>query len=417
MNAMAKRRVVITGLGCITSIGLSKETFWESACQGRSGVGRITCFDTTDYDVRIASCVDDFDPSPVIEPREARRIDRYGQLAVCAADEAVRDSGLDLEREEPERIGAIVGSGIGGLQEIEDQETALLQRGPRRVSPFLIPKMMANSAAGLVAIRFGARGPNSAVVTACASASHAIGDAYFNIAHDVADMVITGGSEAAVTPLGVAGFIACKALSKRNDEPERASRPFDRERDGFVMGEGAGVLVLEELEHATARRAHIYAEMLGFAATCDAYHITAPDPEGTGAANCMSRALRDAGLDPANIAYINAHGTSTPLNDGMETRAIKRALGDHARAVAISSTKSMIGHLLGASGGAELVQTALSVDRGVIPPTINYEFPDPECDLDYVPNTAREAEVQAAMCNSFGFGGHNAAIVIAKFTG
>ncbi len=411
---MAKRRVVITGLGCVTPIGLDRETFWRAACEGRSGVSTVTKFDTTGFEVRIAGWIPDFTPEPVIPAREVRRVDRYAQFALVAADEAVRDSGLDLAKEDLDRAGCIVGSGIGGLQEIEDQKTILLQRGPDRVSPFLIPKMMANSAGGLIGIQFGLRGPNSTVLTACASSSHAIGDAYYNIAYGMADVMLTGGAEATITPLGLAGFIACKALSKRNDAPTRASRPFDRERDGFVMGEGAGILVFEELEHARARGAHIYAEVLGFGATCDAYHITAPEPQGDGAARSMAIALRDAGLAPTDITYINAHGTSTPLNDAMETKAIKRVFGDHARKLAINSTKSMIGHLLGASGGVELIQTALSVARGVIPPTINYEFPDPECDLDYVPNVAREMEVRAAMCNSFGFGGHNASILIGK---
>ena len=411
---MAKRRVVITGLGSLTSLGRDKDAFWTNACAGRSGVSTVSRFDTTGFEVRIAGWIPDFDPAPVVEPREARRIDRYAQFALVAADEAMRDSGLDMAREDPARMGVIIGSGIGGLQEIEEQKAILLQRGPDRVSPFLIPKMMANSAGGLLGIRFGFRGPNSTVLTACASASHAVGDAYFNVAYGRADVIMTGGAEATITPLGLAGFIACKALSKRNDDPTHASRPFDRERDGFVMGEGAGILLLEELERARARGARIYAEVLGFGATCDAYHNTAPEPEGTGAAASMTCALRDAGLGPADVAYINAHGTSTPLNDAMETRAIKRALGDHARRVAISSTKSMIGHLLGASGGVELVQTALTVERGIIPPTINYEFPDPDCDLDYVPNTAREARVPVAMCNSFGFGGHNASIIIGK---
>ncbi len=411
---MAKRRVVITGMGCVTSIGLNREAFWTAACEGRSGVSTVTKFDTAGFEVRIAGWIPDFTPEPVIPPREVRRIDRYAQLALVAADEAVRDSGLDLAKEDLDRAGVIIGSGIGGLQEIEEQKTILLQRGPDRVSPFLIPKMMANSAGGLIGIHFHLRGPNSTVLTACASSSHAIGDAYCNIAHGMADVVLTGGSEATITPLGLAGFIACKALSKRNDEPARASRPFDRERDGFVMGEGAGILVFEELERAQARGAQIYAEVLGFGATCDAYHITAPEPEGTGAARSMAIAIREAGLDPTDINYVNAHGTSTPLNDAMETRAMKRVFGDHARKLAINSTKSMIGHLLGASGGVELVQTALSIARGVIPPTINYEFPDPECDLDYVPNVAREMEVRAALCNSFGFGGHNASILIGK---
>ncbi len=414
---MAKRRVVVTGLGSINSLGLDKETFWEAACQGRNGVRPITHFDPAQHAVKIASVANDFDAREALSPREARRLDRYCQIALAASDEAVRDSGLDLEKGDPSRAGTIIGTGIGGISEIEQQQTVLLERGPGRVSPFLIPKLMANAAAGNVAIRHNLRGPNAAVTTACASALHAMGDAYFNIAFGRADVMITGGTEAAVTPLGLAGFIQCKALSTRNDDPEHASRPFDRDRDGFVMGEGAGILVFEELEHATARGAHIYAEFLGFGATCDAYHITAPVPDGTGAAASMAKALDDAGLDPTDVVYINAHGTSTQLNDAMETRAVKRALGDHAREVAISSTKSMIGHLLGASGGAELVQTALTVDRGVICPTINYQTPDPECDLDYVPNTAREQDVPVALCNSFGFGGHNATVVLGKFTG
>ncbi len=411
---MAKRRVVITGLGCVTPIGRNREAFWKAACEGRSGVSTVTHFDTTGFEVRIAGWLPDFNPEPLIPPRDARRIDRYAQFALVAADEAARDSGLDLAKEDLDRAGCIIGSGIGGLQEIEEQKAILLQRGPDRVSPFLIPKMMANSAGGLIGIRLGLRGPNFTVLTACASASHAIGDAYFNIAYGMADLMLTGGAEATITPLGLAGFIACKALSKRNGEPARASRPFDRERDGFVMGEGAGILVFEELEHARARGARIYAEVLGFGATCDAYHITAPEPDGTGAARSMAVAIRDAGLDPADVTYINAHGTSTQLNDAMETRAVKRVFGDHARKLAINSTKSMIGHLLGASGGVELIQTALSVAHGVVPPTINYENPDPECDLDYVPNVAREVDVSVAMCNSFGFGGHNASILIGK---
>ncbi|MFP4057900.1 MAG: beta-ketoacyl-ACP synthase II [Candidatus Brocadiia bacterium] len=414
---MGKRRVVVTGLGSITSLGVGKEAFWESACEGRSGVRPISHFDATDFEARIASYVHDFQPEPVVPAREARRMDRYAQFALVAAQEAVDDAGADFERLDRERAGVVLGTGIGGIKEIEDQQMVLAERGPRRISPFLIPKLMGNSAAGLVAIRFGLRGPNAAAVTACASASHAIGNAYFHVAYDLADAMVTGGSEAAVTPLGVAGFVACKALSRRNDEPERASRPFDRERDGFVMGEGAGMLVLEELDHAKARGARIYAEVLGFGATCDAHHITAPEPEGTGAASCMLRGLEDAGKAPHQVDYINAHGTSTQLNDAMETRAIKRAFGEHAPRVPISSTKSMIGHLLGASGGAELVSTVLTVHRGVIPPTINYENPDPECDLDYVPNQARQADVGVALCNSFGFGGHNATVVVGKFAG
>ena len=412
-----KRRVVITGLGAVTSLGNDREAFWKSACEGRSGVSPITRFDASDFAVRIASAVNDFDPAPVIEPREARRIDRYSQFALVAADEAVRDSGLDLANADTSRMGTIVGTGIGGLEEVEQQKMNLVERGPRRVSPFTVPKMMANASAGLIAIRHGLHGPNCGVVSACASSTHAMGEAYLNIVAGNADVMVTGGSEATVTPLGIASFIACKALSQRNDDPEHASRPFDRERDGFVVGEGGGMLVFEEAEHAKARGARIYAEVLGFAATCDAYHITAPEPSGTGAAACMTLAARNAGVDLADIDYINAHGTSTTLNDPMETRAIKIAFGDLAAKLAISSTKSMIGHLLGGSGGTELVITSLTIDRGIITPTINYETPDPECDLDYVPNTAREADVSVALCNSFGFGGHNATVVLGKFAG
>ena len=412
---VGKRRVVITGLGSVTSLGLDKEAFWANACASRSGVRRITHFDPSGHETQIASCVHDFDPESAIGPREARRLDRYSQFAVVASDEAVADSGIDLGRLDGNRAGVIIGTGIGGISEIEQQQMVLAERGPRRVSAFLIPKLMANAAGGVIAIRHGFRGPNATVISACASASHAIGDAYFAIASSRADLVITGGTEAAVTPLGLAGFINCRALSSRNDEPERASRPFDRDRDGFVMGEGAGLLVFEELDHAKARRAHIYAEVLGFGASCDAYHITAPDPEGAGAADCMARALEDAGLDPTDVDYINAHGTSTALNDPMEAKAIRQVLGDHARNVAVSSTKSLIGHLLGASGGAELVHVALSIDRGVVGPTLNHDHTDPECaGLDYVPHQARQQEIRVALKNSFGFGGHNATIVVGK---
>ena len=414
---MAKRRVVITGLGAVLSTGRGWEPVWEAACAGRSGVSEITRFDTTGFAVRIASWVHDFDPAPVIEPREARRIDRYAQFAVVAAAEAVNDAGIAAATEDASRLGVIVGTGIGGLGEMEEQKINLHERGPRRVSPFTIPKMMANASAGLIAIGHGFQGPNFGCVTACASSTHAMGMAWLHVAGGLIDVAVTGGSEATVTPLGVSAFIACKALSQRNDEPERASRPFDADRDGFVIGEGAGILVFEELEHAKARGAHIYAEVLGFGATCDAYHITAPRPEGSGASTCMTQALASAQLNPDDVTYINAHGTSTPLNDPMETRAMKRTFGDHAARLAVSSTKSMIGHLLGGSGGAELVVTALTVDRGVITPTINLDTPDPECDLDYVPNTARDADVKVALCNSFGFGGHNATVVLGKFTG
>ena len=414
---MSTRRVVITGLGAVTSLGADKEAFWQAACEGRSGVSTITHFDTTDFVARIASWIPDFDPAPVVPPREARRMDRYAQFALVAAEEALRDAGLDLAREDPTRLGVVVGTGIGGLEEVEEQKLVLHERGPRRVSPFTVPKMMANASAGLIAIRHGFRGPNYCVGSACASATHAAGCAYFDIAHGRADVMVTGGSEATVTPLGMAAFIACKALSQRNEEPERASRPFDRDRDGFVMGEGGGILVFEEAEHAKARGAHIYAEVAGFAATCDAHHVTAPEPSGIGAATCMTQAVQMAGIERTDVDYINAHGTSTSLNDVMETRAIKLAFADHARSLAISSTKSVVGHLLGGSGGVELIITALTIDRGVITPTTNYETPDPDCDLDYVPNTAREADVRVALCNSFGFGGHNATVVLGKFEG
>jgi len=414
---MTKRRVVITGLGAILSTGRGKEAVWEAACAGRSGVSEITRFDSTGFPVRIASWIHDFDPAPVLAPREARRIDMYSQYALVAADEAVRDAGINAEQEDPSRLGVVVGTGIGGLETVEEQKIVLVERGPGRVSPFTVPKMMANASAGLIGIRCGFKGPNFGTVSACASATHAIGVAWLHVVSGLTDVMITGGSEATVTPLGIGSFIACRALSQRNDEPERASRPFDRDRDGFVMGEGAGMLVFEELGHATARGAHIYAEVLGFAANCDAYHITAPEPSGAGAAACMGHAMASAGVSPEDVDYINAHGTSTELNDKMETNAIKLALGDRARTVAISSTKSMIGHLLGGSGGAELVVTALTVERGVITPTTNYETPDPECDLDYVPNQARETPVRVALCNSFGFGGHNATVVLGRFTG
>jgi 3-oxoacyl-[acyl-carrier-protein] synthase II len=415
--AMPKRRVVITGLGAVTSLGLDKESFWKGLCEGRSGIRPITRFDVSQHAVKFAGCCDDFDPAVAIPPRDVRRLDRHTQFALVAAAEAVKDAGLDFEKVNRDRAGAVLGTGIGGIAQMEEQQMVLHERGPGRVSPFFIAMLMPNSSPGHVAIVYGLRGYNAAVSTACASALHATGDAYFLIAYDRADLMITGGAEAGVTPLGLAGFINCKALSSRNDAPQKASRPFDKNRDGFVMGEGAGILVFEELGHAQARGARIYAEVVGFGATCDAYHITAPVPEGTGAAASMTLALQDAGLRPAEVVYINAHGTSTPLNDAMETRAVKLAFGDHAYRVAISSTKSMVGHLLGASGGVELIQTALTVARGVICPTINYETPDPECDLDYVPNVARQQEVPVALCNSFGFGGHNATVALARFNG
>lgn len=412
-----RRRVVITGVGAVTPLGLEKEVFWKALCSGTSGISHISRWDASRHSTQIGGEIKDFDPSPWIEVREQRRIDRFAQFAIVASVKAVEDAAIDMGRENLDRVGVVIGSGIGGLSEIEEQHERLLTKGPDRVSPFLVPKLMVNAAAGLVSIRFGARGPNTAVATACASGSHAIGDAFRVILRNEADVMIAGGAEAALTPIGQAGFCSMKALSTRNDEPERASRPFEKNRDGFVMGEGAGIVVLEELQHAVRRGAHIYAEMLGYGMSGDAHHITAPDPTGRGAAQAMLEAVRQAGLRPEDVVYVNAHGTSTPLNDKMETEAIKLAFGQHARRLAISSTKSMTGHLLGAAGGVELVFTALAVERDVIPPTINYEEPDPECDLDYVPNQARVCKVEVAMSNTFGFGGHNASLLIAKYRG
>jgi len=410
----SRRRVVITGVGAVTAFGDDKEVFWKSLCEGRSGVSYITSFDASNFEVQFASEVKNFAPEKWLSKKEARHLDRFAQLALAAATIAVEDAGLDFDRVDRYRAGVLVGSGIGGLWEIETQHLQLIYKGPNKVSPFMIPKLMVNAASGQISIKYGLRGPNSAVATACASGAHALGDAFRIIQHGQADIMISGGSESAITPMGVSGFAQMRALSRRNDDPPRASRPFDRDRDGFVMGEGAGIVVLEELEHARKRGANIYAEFLGYGMSGDGWHITAPDPEGEGGARAMENALRDAELAPEDVDYINAHGTSTPLNDAVETRSIKRVFGDYAKKVAVSSTKSMLGHLLGASGGVEMVVCALVVKHGIIPPTINYETPDPECDLDYVPNTAREADVSVAMSNSFGFGGHNACLVIGK---
>lgn len=414
---MDRRRVVITGVGSVTSLGPDKETFWESLCNGRSGITLITMFDTSGYDSLIGSEVRDLDADRWVDGKSQRRLDRFCILGAVATGLAVEDAGLDFDREDPERVAVITGSGIGGLFEIEEQHTRLETKGPGKVSAFLIPKMMANALSGYLGIRYGAQGPNYAAVSACASGAHAIGDAFWMVRSGGAEVAITGGSEAGLTPLGLAGFDCMKALSTRNDAPQAASRPFDKNRDGFVLGEGAGGLILEELEHARQRGAHIYAELLGAGMTCDAYHITAPAPDGAGPARAMTAALKDGGVSPERIDYINAHGTSTLLNDAIETRAVRRAFGDHAEKLAMSSTKSMMGHLLGASGAVELNVCALAIDRGVLPPTINQETPDPECDLDYVPNVAREASVDCAMSNSLGFGGHNVSLVIGRFTG
>jgi 3-oxoacyl-[acyl-carrier-protein] synthase II len=407
------RRVVITGMGTVNSLCSDLPGYWEGLCAGRSGVGYIEQFDTKNHKVKIAGEVKNFTTEPVVDARGARRLDRFAQFALVAAASALTDSGLDVSKEDPYRCGVIFGSGIGGLWEFEEQHLNYLKGGPGRVSPFIVPKMIVNSAAGNISIHFGLSGPNTAVSTACASAAHAISDAMRAIQYDHADVMVTGGSEAGITPMGVSGFIQARALSDRNDKPQEASRPFDKDRDGFVLSEGAGALVIEELEHARRRGARIHAELLGAGNTADAHHITAPHPCGAGAASAMRAALRDAKLNPSDIDYINAHGTSTPLGDEAETKAIKEVFGESARRVAISSTKSMLGHLLGASGAVELMATVLSIETGVVHPTINYHTPDPACDLDYVPNTARRLKVRRAISNSFGFGGHNCCLVVA----
>jgi 3-oxoacyl-[acyl-carrier-protein] synthase II len=427
---VAGRRVVITGLGTFTALGPDLiRDFWQGLLAGRSGISYIDLFDTSPFRVRFGGQIHNFNPEAYIEPRLARRLDRYAQFALIAAMSALKDSGLEFVRtgddqpgfylphEDPDRVGVVIGTGIGGLSEYEEQHSRLLKTGPDRISPFTIPKLMANAAAGQISIYLRLTGPNIAVATACASSAHAIGEAFRMIQRGEADVILAGGSEATITPMGLGGFIAARALSERNDAPQKASRPFDRDRDGFVLAEGAGVLVLEEESRARRRGANIYAEILGYGATADAYNITAPHPDGAGAAKAMRKALQDGRINPDQVQYINAHGTSTPLGDAVETKAIKAVFGDHAYRLAISSTKSMLGHTLGASGGIELIATALSIKHGVVHPTINYENPDPECDLDYVPNTAREMPVRYAISNSFGFGGHNACILLGAYTG
>ena len=410
-----KRRVVVTGLGVVTSLGRSVEVFWDRIVRGESGVGPITLFDVTGYRVQFGGQVPwEPEKEDIANPKELKRLDRFTQFAIASAKDAVADSGIDFSREEPFRCGVVIGSGIGGLWEFEVQEERLLHKGIDKVSPFTIPKLMVNSASGHVSSLYGIKGPNFAVATACASAANSIGSALRAIQYGDADVMVTGGSEAALTPIGLAGFQNMRALSFRSDAPQQASRPFDAERDGFVLAEGAGVVVLEELEHARNRGARIYGELMGYGASGDAGHITQPDEEGRGAGRAMAMALADAGLNPDAVQYINAHGTSTPLGDKAETAAIKKVFGDHARRLAVSSTKSQLGHTLGASGGIELVVCALTVSRGVISPTINLENPDPDCDLDYTPKVAREAKVAVAMSNSFGFGGHNASLVLGR---
>jgi 3-oxoacyl-[acyl-carrier-protein] synthase II len=410
-----KRRVVVTGLGLITPLGTGIQKTWEGICKGASGIDRITAFDTAESPVQIAGEVKDFNAEDFIERKEIKKMDVFIQYALSAGSMAIEDAGLKIIEANADRIGVIVGAGIGGIQTIERYHSVLLQNGQRRISPFFIPMLITNLAAGQISMRFGARGPNSCVTTACAAGTHAIGDSFKIIQRGDADAMIAGGSESAITPLTIAGFANMKALSSHNDTPQRASRPFDMERDGFVIAEGAGIVVLEELEVALARRARIYAEVIGYGMTADAYHMTAPDPEGRGVVNCMRMALRDAGITPEMVNYINAHGTSTPYNDKHETMAIKQVFGEHAYHLAVSSTKSMTGHLLGAAGGIEAAFCALALSEGIIPPTINYEHPDPECDLDYVPNHARHIDLENVVSNSFGFGGTNACIVLKKY--
>lgn len=410
-----KKRVVVTGMGAVTPVGIGKEEFWDSLLAGKSGVGKITRFDATQYSTQIAGEVKNFDPAQYIDKKEAKRMDRCTQFAVAASKMAFEDSGINLEAEDLTRIGTMIGTGIGGMDTLHDQFVNLFDKGPGRVSPFFVPMMIGNMAAGQTSITFGLQGPCSCVVTACATGTNAIGDAFKVIQRGDADVMVAGGTEAAISPIAVAGFCSMKAMSTRNDEPEKASRPFDKDRNGFVMGEGAGIVILESLEHAIARGATIYAEVIGYGFNADAYHITAPAPEGAQAAKCMAMALRDAGIEPEAVDYVNAHGTSTPMNDKNETLAIKSLFGEHASKLAISSIKSMTGHLLGASGGIECIATTLTLSRDMIPPTINYDTPDEELDLDYVPNIARKQVVNVALSNSFGFGGHNATILLKKF--
>ena len=410
-----KKRVVITGMGAITPIGNTVETFWENAKSGVSGTERITSFDPSDHSSQVAAEIKDFDPTTFIDKKEAKRMDAFVQLAIAAADMAITDANLALDHIDRTRAGVLVGSGMGGLKTLEEQHRILLEKGAKRVSPFFIPMEIINLAPGQLSIRYGFQGTNISVATACATGAHAIGEALRYIQHGEMDVMLTGGTESCITPLSVAGFANMRALSTRNDDPTRASRPFDKGRDGFVIGEGSGIVILESLEHALARNAKIYAELVGYAATADAYHITSPDPEGNGVTRCMQRALADAGISPKDIDYINAHGTSTPFNDKFETLAIKRVFNSHSNTVPISSTKSMVGHTLGAAGAIELIATALSVKHDVVHPTINYETQDPDCDLDYVPNEARRVTVNAAISNSFGFGGTNASVVVKKY--
>ncbi|MED1917724.1 beta-ketoacyl-ACP synthase II [Brevibacillus sp. DP1.3A] len=410
-----KRRVVITGVGVVSPVGNDAQTFWNSLLEGKSGIDRVAAFDASDYPTQIAGEVKNFDPEQYMDKKDIRRTDRFVQFGLAAAKMAVEDAKLEITPENAERVGVYIGSGIGGLTTWEEQHSVLLEKGPRRVSPFFIPMLIANMASGAVSIQYGAKGPTSSAITACATGTNAIGDALRLIQFDHADVMIAGGAEATVRPMAFAGFCSAKAMSTRNDEPQKASRPFDQDRDGFVMGEGAGVLILEELEHAKKRGATIIAEVIGYGMSADAHHITSPSPGGEGAARCMASALKDAGVDPTEVQYINAHGTSTGQGDIAETQAIKSVFGEHAYKLAVSSTKSMTGHLLGATGGVEAIATAYALRDQVLPPTINLENPDSECDLDYVPNHARKATVNVAVSNTFGFGGHNATVILKRY--
>lgn len=417
-NTSKERRVVITGLGIVAPIGNSVDVFWNNLVAGQCGVDKITSFDASPFDTQIAAQVKDFDPLAAFpSPKEIRRTDRYSQFGVHAAWQALKDSGLDLNKTNPDEVGAFIGSGIGGLQTTSEQLKILFDRGPGRLSPFMIPMLISNMASGLVSMYYNLRGPNFATCSACATANHAIGEAWRTIKMGDAQVMFAGGAEATIVPIGIGGFCAMRAMSTRNNDPKKSSRPFDKERDGFVMGEGAGVIVLEELEHAKARSAKIYAELAGYGNTADAHHLTAPSPGGEGASRCMKMALRNAGLNTTDVSYINAHGTSTPQGDIAETEAIKTVFGDQAHKLAVSSTKGATGHMLGAAGAVEMIVCAKAIQTDTVPPTINYEVPDPECDLDYVPNTARQMKVNAIVNNSFGFGGHNATITAKKFNG
>jgi 3-oxoacyl-[acyl-carrier-protein] synthase II len=415
MKTVELRRVVITGVGAVTPVGNSAEEFWAALIQGKSGIGPITRFDASPLPTKIAGELKGFDPLRYMDKKDDRKFDPFLKYALACAAMAVEDAGLNVERVDRTRFGVLVGSGIGGITTLLESHKTLLEKGPDRVSPFFIPMLIVNMASGLISMRFGAKGPNSSIVTACATGNHAIGDAMKIIQRNDADVMIAGGSEAIILPLTFAGFCQMKAMSTRNDDPARASRPFDATRDGFVCGEGGGLLVLESLDHALGRDARIYAEVVGYGMTGDAHHMTAPDPEADGAARAMTLAMKDAEVEPSAVGYINAHGTSTPYNDKSETMAIKRVFGEHARKLAVSSTKSMTGHLIGAAGGIEAIATALAIHHGILPPTINYETPDPDCDLDYVPNQARKQDVEVALSNAFGFGGTNATIVLRKY--